>query len=685
MENNVITCSSCGAENPDTFKFCSACGTELKKVEVLIKNCPRCNSVFETANDFCSNCGTRLVIPEPEVEEEEIEEAAPELLICESCGAENDFNFSFCASCGAKLNKPGMPKICPNCNTECAPEASFCTKCGTALTGKSPVAQPVSVAQPEPAPEVAAQPEPTPVAQPTREFAPAAQPKSQTFARPQALVMQPQATRPPRKMTFNLKKLICSGVLTVLSLVLLLFSFLPVAKSSIENSDMDISVKINAFDAVGFMFDTLKNQEYEDILDSKLGDKIEDLSDELEDEYDDIDDLSDLPRSANKTISKLVKLSYKMGLRSEDTKFSTTVFIGGIAALTYIALTFSAFVYAVLTLASVFAKTESHSDKSIKHLIIAPFMAWISAIALKLSNLTVFFNTMGSDDGAKTSSPLFIWGVIFAVVIVAARIMQSIIFEKKEFSIQNLITGSITFVLAIATVLLCTSNVMKAKVEAIFENKDTESTATVKVDPSIYTQFLEYDFDNKDDDEEKTKPKDQDKDVYKTMLSSLMKGYENYTVKEVKKGEADAHTDNVIVSSLSMWNSSLMTLFGFTSLFLILAAAFASLVAALALSKISKNEGSSGGMKTLAVFGMLFSVAACALTVCCTITVNSLCKYARYKAFELSLAGGIIALVIASIVLLIVTSATKQSKSKRSPGNTFTFNSWGERMETTRF
>ena len=49
-----MRCSSCDADNPETAKFCSACGTPLP-----IK-CSSCGQLNRSGSRFCNQCGAAL-------------------------------------------------------------------------------------------------------------------------------------------------------------------------------------------------------------------------------------------------------------------------------------------------------------------------------------------------------------------------------------------------------------------------------------------------------------------------------------------------------------------------------------------------------------------------------------------------------------------------------------------------
>ena len=430
------------------------------------------------------------------------------------------------------------------------------------------------------------------------------------------------------------------------------------------------------------MFDNIRNQDAEEIADSKLATKAEELLESI----DDID-YEDLSRSDKKTISKLYKLEYKAYLRSEDTKISASIIVAGAASVAYIVLSLITLVYAALSLMAIFTKTKSYSGSSIKCFTIAPFMALIARAALKTN--AYLSSALGSD--AKISSPVVIWGLIFACLIVAGTIAQKIIFEKKSISLKNAIFNLVTVVIATITVALCSSNVMKATVKAQFDNRDTESTVTTKIDSSFY-EYLKNQYKSVEDTLESTldtfKDSDDAKEMKKMYVSNIISRYENYSAKDVKNGEADTVTNNTLFWSIAIWNDNTITLFTIIPLLLLVAVVFAALTAAFALSKIASEEGPSKSMSIFAVLCAVASIIAFAANFLFILTVKKFMTYVRLSStFKLGVASGMLALVVFSVLLIIATRLNKQktNSNKRTNGQRVVVNSWGERMEMSRF
>lgn len=82
-----MICKVCGAENPVEYKFCDACGAEMR-YEVEEITCPNCAHTNPGDMKFCEECGARL-----------------DVLACPSCSHENPRDFKFCEECGKKIDQ----------------------------------------------------------------------------------------------------------------------------------------------------------------------------------------------------------------------------------------------------------------------------------------------------------------------------------------------------------------------------------------------------------------------------------------------------------------------------------------------------------------------------------------------------------------------------------------------------
>ncbi|ACL23680.1 zinc-ribbon domain-containing protein [Chloroflexus aggregans] len=171
--------------------------------------CPSCGAQNEPTNRFCDQCGTRLVNPTPmTVSPDQPTALAPS---CPVCGATVLPGERFCDNCGADLlNTPAAPSIpsdqatliappdapqlfCPSCGDPVLPGERFCDHCGADLSHlTAPSADAPTVIAP-PAPEPPAPPSadaPTVIAPPAPE--PPAPPSADA-----PTVIAPPAPEPP--------------------------------------------------------------------------------------------------------------------------------------------------------------------------------------------------------------------------------------------------------------------------------------------------------------------------------------------------------------------------------------------------------------------------------------------------------------------------------------------------------
>ncbi|PMP83057.1 MAG: hypothetical protein C0184_05855, partial [Chloroflexus aggregans] len=136
--------------------------------------CPSCGAQNEPTNRFCDQCGTRLVSPTPmTVSPDQPTALAPS---CPVCGATVLPGERFCDNCGADLlNTPAAPSIpsdqatliappdapqlfCPSCGDPVLPGERFCDHCGADLSHlTAPSSDALTVIAP-PAPEPSAPP-----------------------------------------------------------------------------------------------------------------------------------------------------------------------------------------------------------------------------------------------------------------------------------------------------------------------------------------------------------------------------------------------------------------------------------------------------------------------------------------------------------------------------------------------
>ena len=112
----------------------------MSKSDVEVKNeeistCSNCGAELKDSDSFCASCGSKV----------EIESQS---LVCKNCGSELPQNALFCQVCGAKVEniEKTSKRTCPNCGSKVEGGTTFCQECGVnVFTGeKSKRATPAS-------------------------------------------------------------------------------------------------------------------------------------------------------------------------------------------------------------------------------------------------------------------------------------------------------------------------------------------------------------------------------------------------------------------------------------------------------------------------------------------------------------------------------------------------------------
>lgn len=93
--------------------------------------CPRCGSINVGKMTACLRCHTPLAAPQPAPSAQPGSPAA----VCGACGAALEPGYTFCASCGRKLETPAPStgRVCANCHAVWPQEYRFCMSCGKPL------------------------------------------------------------------------------------------------------------------------------------------------------------------------------------------------------------------------------------------------------------------------------------------------------------------------------------------------------------------------------------------------------------------------------------------------------------------------------------------------------------------------------------------------------------------------
>jgi len=99
---------------------------EKKDIPVQATTCPKCYAEVKPGLKFCTECGTEI----------KRTVSTDQATTCPKCYAEVEPGLKFCTECGTEIKRTvstDQATTCPKCYAEVPPGNSFCTECGTSL------------------------------------------------------------------------------------------------------------------------------------------------------------------------------------------------------------------------------------------------------------------------------------------------------------------------------------------------------------------------------------------------------------------------------------------------------------------------------------------------------------------------------------------------------------------------
>lgn len=515
-----------------------------------------------------------------------------------------------------------MSKFCINCGTSLVDEAKFCSACGHK--------QPTFTEQTETTPTIEqfVTQRVEPIYQDTPNFIEYGSDK--------------QLNKVEKKKTkiINLIKLI---TLSTLSLVMFIMAFLPIYKVEQKISGEKVSVSINAIDNVIFMFDSFHSETYDELEDSDLYYQLEELEEEVEDIY---EEDGEITPEVQRIISKYAKIFARLNLRSEDVSTTPSIITNGIISLTYLVISAITFIFAVIKLLANLEVLRTNKNL----LIVYKLLVLTLGFAIILTALNVNTERLAKIGGGALTT-FIVFGIAFTSIIILN------ILNGAKFKISNLITRSISTIVAILVIALAFSPVFSAEITANFDNGN-KRTATTKFENEIYEEFFSIsDEDMETIDYIKSLNKTSKKERFEEMALFLS----GYTPQEIKKGEANYQIAYLIGTVfLSKSVDGISTIFAFTTLFFILALISATSLLIDNLKYFMTGKSDKISNMNNKILTLVFTAIAFILNIIFVITTNNMLS-TYIPSIELILTAGPMIMLLFAIVLVCLPYKKEES------------------------
>ncbi len=427
--------------------------------------------------------------------------------------------------------------FCRHCGRKCLTGDRFCPSCGQLLfpdgdEGAAEAATPTAATAagtttasvcPRETDTVTAAVGDTPTTAdktaPSQTFSPYAAPTSgesaAVYGAPAAAPMPVRAKKPRSPMVTRILsvRFFRNAAILLLSMFVLLAAFLPVVR--VQSDDLSygitgVEIRYGGIDAVLLTADSLHKDTNDEITDSKLYRRYEEVYDEWKEAVGgagDINRFDQMSRKQQKLFVQMVKLLTRIGARSENVAFSPATMIAAIAFVLYALFALGFFVVALLQFLLWLLRGRSIGGAAGRMLCFVPGATLALHFAFRLFMGNLF----------KTSpAGSIVAAIVAALVLLIASMVTGLVTKEIRLrvgsSVRAVFTATCALVLLSVLLLSPLSVRLTGKLRQSSSGTPSDTVSTVKV--KIGWDF----FDSISMTEEQI---DKSEDVIESSLSSL--------------------------------------------------------------------------------------------------------------------------------------------------------------------
>lgn len=530
---------------------------------------------------------------------------------CSYCGAVLDDEARFCHLCGERYveEAPVQAKFCRGCGEELVPEALFCSKCGF------PVSKPI----------------------------------------------ENNATKSKSINKGYVKGIITKSIVTLVALLAFVFAFLPVITVKTKIYDIKVDFNVSVIDGIVFSFDAMQSLDDEELEDTRLYEKISDLSDELDKNDSDADD-----DEIERIVRKLLPLSIRLMLKSDAAPYAPSYTLNIFIGIIYLLVTVALLAFSVLDLVFFILKKENikYSASALRLLTSIPALSLVVYIAMRFS----FFSSTMDIGFAQLSSGIgsgVLLNLIFTLALTIWLAVERIfIVEKPKVSAGIIVKRSLSLAVAVLLLFSVFIPVISFKVKTQFENSDEEKFAVTKLDSDIFNEFAL--TDDMIEAFEKYEGSEADESLmwYYNSLSS-------YTKRQFETGKANIVNTTILFYAFNGYGGAKISwLIALIPMLMIFTSLMAAVIVWLNLYSITTGKSMHASVSICAkIFAVLFTVLALAIVIV-FITIASYNLENALEAAELAksrigvkIAAGSIVALVSSVIMASVPVRIKKKKA----------------------
>ncbi len=456
----------------------------------------------------------------------------------------------------------------------------------------------------------------------------------------------------------NLLPIIRCGLVALLSLIMFIFSFLPITTIEYEYGSKKINIQVTAIDNASFMFSSFYSLSQDEIEESDLYYNNVLLLEDLQEELFDADEITPKLESL---INKYIKNTISLTLMHENAETDFRIISLGVISLLYLFISLITLIVSLLKLLMALKIIQKETIKNLGiKFSLATFILCILVTVLSNSYFKISYLETLIGYGSLTI-------IITACIIYIALIILNYIFKEYNSKVY-LPLKIISLAIALTLILLSTSPILIANIRTKFAGKDTKRELSVDVYDNIYNNLII----TNEDKENIYDIMDMTKEEKREYFENLFKNYSYFTTLDIKEGKANGITSTIATTLLKVKTDSIirfvLSLYPYIAFATII---FASILLYQNLIYLLLGKNLNFVINLCKIFTLVGTVLTIATNIALTIILNYISDgYISDITFSLG-ASTIISTLIAFILVFIPS----KSKNKIN-GNFETFNNF---------
>lgn len=516
--------------------------------------------------------------------------------ICKSCGKENDPCAKFCMECGTKL----VLDCCPGCYERVEENAKFCPQCGYNL-------------QKSQEPKILCEPKP--------------------------IAKKRRLTKESVKSSYAYV-IAKSSLFLLISALVLLFSFLPILTFEFDDEfgfDRDNAIKISftPIENTMFLFDSIIENDEEDMKYDSFYDKYEDALDEVQE----ITNSTGLSAKDKKVIEKFAKLTVRLGLRSDTISLSPQFIVLALFSILYVTFAIAFFGMSLYQ----FVRTLMKKEPSYRLL----------KIALCLSPFVVLFTYLISKgDYISTTMGCGTPSLIITLVGIVIVALDGYILHGNKISLKKAIASGLCLCFLVASMFLAFGSAYGVEI--------TEERSAKTEFSTVY--FQEFELNDKMLKELSQSTKDDIKDGVEDITNS-------FTIKDIRDGDADMSISMVLSLAVYNWLEDSCVALSAIYYVAMLAGLLFAIAGFMVTASICNDAKVGKAVWALVIIAILLTVAYLVLDIVFIEMVDSIFyRYYLETIIDMKMVAGPIILTVCSVLslaALIVSKSFEKAEERK--------------------